>query len=619
MKTDYSPALPHQQPETKPVKKEKNEELCYLSDGKAEVHPLDMLLQNNIAKLTGGVSPASMALAWMDWGMHIAMSPGKQVELANLLQKQMGSWPQLMASSTNSLAEEKSVSSAPADSRFSYAGWAHWPFNAMSQSFLQGQELLQAATTGVRGVSAHHENVVNFMSRQMLDLVSPSNFPMLNPEVIASTQETGGKNLMTGAAHWMQDRGLKFNIPGVDAGAVAGERKTEQLSYQPGRDVAVTEGKVVFRNHLIELIQYAPQTAKVYAEPVMIVPSWIMKYYILDLSPHNSFVHFLVSQGHTVFMISWKNPGKEDRHLGMQDYLDSGLFAALEEVGKSSQHKTVHAVGYCLGGTLLAIAAAALASEHAKEYTHHLPAVQTVTLLASQTDFTEPGELGLFIDESQIAMLDAQMWEQGYLTGEQMTGSFQLLNSRDLIWSKIMREYQLGTRNSPNDLMSWNADTTRMPYRMHSEYLKHLFLHNDLAEGRYEVHGHAVALNNIHTPMYVIGTARDHVSPWRSVYKIHVLTDAPIDFVLASGGHNAGIVSEPGHAHRTYQHLPADQRAASFQQADDWLAAATTETGSWWTHWQAWLASHSSTTRIKARAVADKGLGVAPGSYVFAK
>ncbi|WP_230413831.1 PHA/PHB synthase family protein [Undibacterium umbellatum] len=614
MKTDYSSATTPQQTTQKDGYVDPDRPLCYLGGGEAEVHPLDMALQNHIAKLTGGISPASVALAWMDWAMHIAVSPGKQLELGNLMQRQVASWPQLLAPALTGKPEE-SEKNVAGDTRFADAGWANWPFNAMSQYFLQRQEFWQVATKGVRGVTAHHENVVNFMSRQLLDMVAPSNFPLLNPEVIANTKATGGKNLMTGAVHWMQDNGLEFQLPGIEAG----EHKTEQLAYQPGRDVAVTEGKVVFRNHLIELIQYAPQTSKVFAEPILIVPSWIMKYYILDLSPHNSMVRFLVNQGHTVFMISWKNPGKEDRDLGMQDYLDSGFFAALEEVGKLTQHKAVHTVGYCLGGTLLGIGASAIASDHAKEYTHHLPPVKTVNLLAAQTDFSEPGELGLFIDESQIAMLDAQMWEQGYLTGEQMTGSFQLLNSRDLIWSKIMREYQLGTRNSPNDLMSWNSDTTRMPYRMHSEYLKHLFLHNDLAEGRYEVHGHAVALNNIHVPMYVVGTARDHVSPWRSVYKIHILTDAPIDFVLASGGHNAGIVSEPGHAHRSYQHLPADQRGQSFQQAEDWLKVATTETGSWWTHWQAWLAKNSSDTQIKARAVTDADLGVAPGSYVFEK
>ncbi|MFZ6759536.1 PHA/PHB synthase family protein [Undibacterium sp. Ji50W] len=599
------------------------QQICYLSGNEAEIHPLDMALQNHIAKLTGGISPASVTLAVMDWAIHLAVSPGKQLELLNLVQKQIASWPELLApallgkatDTTAATGAGSAIHPPASDSRFADAGWSNWPFNAFSQYFLQRQAFWQKATTGIRGVTAHHENVVNFMSRQLLDMMSPSNMPWLNPEVIAATKASAGKNLISGATHWMRDKGMEYQPPGIDTG----KHDNQQLAYQPGRDVAVTEGKVVFRNHLIELIQYTPQTAKVYAEPVLIVPSWIMKYYILDLSPHNSMVRFLVSQGHTVFMISWKNPGKEDRDLSMQDYLDSGLFSALAEVGQLAKHKPVHTVGYCLGGSLLAIGAAALASGHAEDFRSDLPKIQTVNLLAAQTDFSEPGELGLFIDESQIAMLDAQMWEQGYLTGEQMTGSFQLLNSRDLIWSKIMREYQLGTRNSPNDLMSWNADTTRMPYRMHSEYLKHLFLHNDLAEGRYEVHGHAVALNNIRVPMYVVGTVRDHVSPWRSVYKIHLLCDAPIDFVLASGGHNAGIVSEPGHAHRTYQHLASDKRGEFYQQADDWLHAASTEQGSWWNHWQAWLASHSSSHKIKAQPVVDNQLGAAPGTYVFEK
>lgn len=244
--------------------------------------------------------------------------------------------------------------------------------------------------------------------------------------------------------------------------------------------------------------------------------------------------------------------------------------------------------------------------------------VSSITLLAAQTDFSEPGELGLFIDESQLAMLDALMWKQGYLDGKQMAGSFQLLNSRDLIWSKIMRDYQLGLRNKPNDLMSWNADTTRMPYRMHSEYLKHLFLHNDLAKGHYEVHQHAVALKDIQIPMFVVGTVKDHVSPWRSVYKIHVLTDTSIDFVLASGGHNAGIVSEPGHAHRSYQFMPSKGHGASYEDPDVWLKEAKTEQGSWWTYWQQWLARHSSATQIKAlQPRNDADLGAAPGQYIF--
>ncbi|MDE2427920.1 MAG: polyhydroxyalkanoic acid synthase [Burkholderiales bacterium] len=588
--------------------------ICYLSGDEKPLNSLDVALQNHIAKLTAGVSPTSVALAWMDWGMNLAMSPGKQMDLMTLVQKQVAEWPAFMTSALpgNEERNEADQKAKNKDSRFAHPGWKNWPFNALSQGFLQSQQFWQEATTGVRGMTAHHEYVVSFMARQMLDMVAPSNIPALNPEVLATTVDTGGKNLLSGMSHWMQDNGLELGA------SIQDKHQSTQLAYQPGRDVALTPGKVVFRNHLIELIQYAPHVAKTYAEPILIVPSWIMKYYILDLSPHNSMVRFLVEQGHTVFMISWRNPGKEDRDLGMHDYLES-LLAAIAEVSRITHKKPLHAAGYCLGGTLLSIAAATLARAQASEANAPVVPLKTVSLLAAQTDFSEPGELGLFIDESQLALLDAQMWDQGYLAGEQMAGSFQLLNSRDLIWSKIMRDYQLGVRDQPNDLMSWNADTTRMPYRMHSEYLKHLFLHNDLAEGRYEVDGHAVALNDITAPMFIVGTARDHVSPWRSVYKIHLLSSAPLDFVLASGGHNAGIVSEPGHAHRSYQYLPAEKRSKFYSDPDEWLREASTTEGSWWTHWQEWLAQHSSPTKINAPVPAAMGLGDAPGSYVFEK
>ncbi|WP_423682174.1 PHA/PHB synthase family protein [Undibacterium sp. WLHG33] len=610
-----------------PAKKEHHDQICYLTGEEAPVNPMDMALQNHIAKLTGGISPASVNLAWADWAMHLAATPGKQMELVGLLQKQAAEWPAFIrttvlnhnaATATTAAATtgttETPTYATPAstsDTRFSHAGWTQWPFNAMSKAFLQTQDFWNTATTGIRGVTAHHEDIVNFMARQFLDMASPSNIPWANPEVIEASQQSGGKNILSGFMHWLEDVGI--NLP-------SGEYKDndeEQAPFKPGRDVAVTPGKVVFRNHLIELIQYSPQTPKVYAEPIFIVPSWIMKYYILDLSPHNSMVRFLVEQGHTVFMISWRNPGREDRDLGMDDYLDSGLFTALREVHAISK-KPLHAVGYCLGGTLLAIGAAALAGQKMHGEKPHATMVSSITLLAAQTDFSEPGELGLFIDESQLAMLDALMWKQGYLDGKQMAGSFQLLNSRDLIWSKIMRDYQLGLRNKPNDLMSWNADTTRMPYRMHSEYLKHLFLHNDLAKGHYEVHQHAVALRDIQIPMFVVGTVKDHVSPWRSVYKIHVLTDTSIDFVLASGGHNAGIVSEPGHAHRSYQFLPSKGHGASYEDPNVWLKEAQTEQGSWWTYWQQWLVRHSSATQIKASQPRhNPDLGDAPGQYIF--
>ncbi|MFZ6863858.1 PHA/PHB synthase family protein [Undibacterium sp. Ji67W] len=598
-------------------------DFCVACGDEHTINPLDMALQNHIAKLTGGISPASISLAWMDWAMHLATSPGKQMELVGLLQRQNAEWPGFLRKNLLHNGDSASYEADPAvltinsgDTRFADKGWEQWPFNVMSKAFLQAQDFWQHATCGVRGMTEHHEDVVNFMARQLLDVVSPSNIPVLNPEVIAASTASGGKNLTSGLVHLLQDLGLEIPNNNEDKDAEV------QPGYQPGKDVALTPGKVIFRNHLIELIQYAPQTSKVFAEPILIVPSWIMKYYILDLSHHNSMVRFLVEQGHTVFMISWKNPNKDDRNLGMNDYLDQGLYSALGEVNRAVKGRAIHTVGYCLGGTLLSIGAAALAKENDNAKAEHttIANIASVTLLAAQTDFSEPGELGLFIDESQLAMLDALMWKQGYLDGKQMSGSFQLLNSRDLIWSKIMREYQLGLRAQPNDLMSWNADTTRLPYRMHSEYLKQLFLHNELARGHYEVHGHAIALNDIRVPMFVVGTVKDHVSPWRSVYKIHVLTDAPIEFVLASGGHNAGIVSEPGHAHRSYQYLPQNMRTKTYSDPDEWQFEALKEQGSWWIFWQQWLKNHSDEKQIKAvQPSNDADLGAAPGTYIFEK
>jgi polyhydroxyalkanoate synthase len=274
----------------------------------------------------------------------------------------------------------------------------------------------------------------------------------------------------------------------------------------------------------------------------------------------------------------------------------------------------MHAVGYCLGGTLLSIAAAVYGSgRHA-----HAGKLKSVSLLAAQTDFSDPGELGLFIDHSELAFLDAMMWQHGYLDGSQMAGSFRLLNSRDMIWSRIMREYLMGQRNIPNDLMAWNADTTRMPYRMHSEYLKHLFLDNDLAGGRYCVDGRAVAISDIKAPMYVVGTGRDHVSPWKSVYKIHLMADAPVDFVLAAGGHNAGIVCEPGHANRSFKSMEHRPPGSHFMSPEEWQHTAEVTEGSWWPHWHAWLARHSAPELVAPPKMA-KALGDAPGQYVLGK
>jgi polyhydroxyalkanoate synthase len=377
--------------------------------------------------------------------------------------------------------------------------------------------------------------------------------------------------------------------------------------------VAITPGQVIYRNHLIELIQYSPVTEQVRPEPVLIVPSWIMKYYILDLSPHNSLIQQLVGQGHTVFAMSWANPGAQDRDLSMDDYLRMGVMDALNVLGEVLPHRPVHAVGYCLGGTLLAMAAAAMARDGDKR-------LASLTLIAAQTDFTEPGELALFIDDSQVAHLEDIMWDRGYLDSSQMAGAFQWLNSNDLIWSRLLREYLLGERSPVSDLMAWNADGTRLPYRMHTEYLRRLFLNNDLASGRYPVDGKPVALTAIQCPIYAIGTVRDHVAPWRSVHKLHLLTNVDTTFVLTSGGHNVGIVNPPGVAGRSYQALTR-WHDGPYLDPEAWLQQAKTHEGSWWTHWFDWLQAHSGPLESPP-AMGAPGcppLCPAPGTYVLQK
>jgi len=433
--------------------------------------------------------------------------------------------------------------------------------------------------------------------------VSPANFIATNPVVLRQTFATLGGNLAQGALHWWDDweRQQAGRAPaGADAFAV-------------GRELAVTPGRVVMRNSLVELIQYAPTTAKVHPEPVFILPAWIMKYYVLDLQPQNSLIKYLVDQGHTVFCVSWKNPGQSERDYGMEDYLRMGLFDSLDVVNAIVPGQKVHAVGYCLGGTLLAIGAASMARDNDER-------VATVTMLAAQTDFSEPGEIALFIDDSEVTFLEDIMFDRGYLSQGQMAGAFQLLRSNDLIWSRAVHDYLMGERTPMTDLMAWNADSTRMPYRMHSQYLHRLFLRNDLAAARFRVGGKPVALGDIKVPFFCLGTETDHVAPWRSVYKLHLLTDAEITFALTTGGHNAGVVSPPGHPKRSYRVHTRDVDG-KYVAPDVYLAHAQQKAGSWWPEWQGWLARHSGRPRTPpALAAVDKGivpLADAPGSYVL--
>ena len=559
-----------------------------------------------LARRFSSLSPAAGLLAASDWALHLATSPGKCMDLARLAMHQSGELAEYARERMTAGSDRQArlgVEPAVEDRRFRDPEWQQWPFNYLHQSFLFRQQWWDAATRGVRGVEKHHENIVSFAARQWLDIFSPGNQLATNPVVLKRTLQQGGANLLRGAMNAVDD----LQRLAAEQGPAGVE------DFVVGRDVAITPGKVVLKNRLMELIQYTPTTAAVHPEPILIVPAWIMKYYILDLSPHNSLIGYLVDQGHTVFCVSWKNPGYEDRDLGMDDYLELGFHAALDAVTTIVPGQKVHATGYCLGGTMLAIAAAAMARDGDER-------LASLSLLAAQTDFSEPGELGLFIDESQLRLLDAQMHQNGYLKASQMAGAFQMLRSYDLLWSRMVNEYLLGERAPMNDLMAWNADATRMPALMHSQYLRRLFLNDDLSEGRYPVDGRPVSLGNLTLPMFMVGTLTDHVAPWRSVFKLHQMSPAEITFALTSGGHNGGIVNPPGNERRRYQ-LLTRPAGGSYVAPEEWLETAPRTQGSWWPAWLEWLKARSGTPAKPPRmgAGAYKPVGDAPGTYVLEK
>jgi polyhydroxyalkanoate synthase len=564
----------------------------------------DRLFHAAAASLTLGISPISLLQAWQDWALHLAAAPGKQQEIvAKGFEKLVRLTVFLGDCAAQKGAGKPCISPLPQDRRFQHSGWSVPPFSAIQQSFLLWQQWWHNATTGVPGVTAKHERLVEFYSRQLLDVLSPSNFLATNPEVLGGTIKDGGANLAAGFDNLIDDLDRVIKGRGPDG--------VEE--FRPGQEVAVTPGEVVFRNELIELIQYRATTDSVRAESILVVPAWIMKYYILDLSPANSLVRYLVEEGFTVFCISWRNPGAEHRDLGLDDYRQLGVMAALDAVSAIVGGAKIHGVGYCLGGTLLSIAAAAMARDDDDR-------LQSLSLFAAQVDFEEPGEIGLFIDESQVSLIEDVMWSEGYLDQRRMAGAFQLLRSQDLVWSRLVHEYLMGERRLVNDLAAWNADATRMPYLMHSEYLRRLFLGNDLARGRYHVGDRSISVEDIEVPVFAVGTVTDHVAPWRSVFKLTHLLDTDVDFVLTTGGHNVGIACGPVNEKRSYRRL-AHSRGDNHPDADRWLSSAAEHAGSWWPAWLAWLRTNS-TVDIVAPAIGDlsgayRSICPAPGSYVL--
>lgn len=579
----------------------------HLEDQKEQAETIDRALQVALGKLSHGISPAALMLAFFDWYLHLLIHPAKQMELLELYHDNCS---HLINQFTGHLRGDRTgeyaAITSPQDKRFTAESWQKFPFSFYYESFLLMQNWWKAAAKDVRGVNRHHQDVVDFTLRQILDMLSPSNSVLTNPEIQNAAIEQQGKNFMRGMENFLDDtqRALAEKPP-------AGSEK-----FVIGENIAASPGKVVYRNRLIELIQYSPLTEDVYAQPVLITPAWIMKYYILDLTPKHSLVKYLVEHGHTVFMISWKNPKKKDRNLGMDDYLELGIMSALKVINSVVPKEKIHLVGYCLGGTLTAIATAVLARENDER-------LGSMTLLAAQTDFTEPGELGLFIDESQITFLESIMQEKGYLDTHQMAGAFQLLRSNDLIWSRLVQDYLLGNRKPLTDLMSWNADATRMPYKMHSEYLRKLFLHNELAEAKFVAQGKPIALTDIKIPIFVVATERDHVSPWHSVFKINLLTMGDVTFALTSGGHNVGIVSMPSATTKHHYRISTLKEGDRYIDADNWFQSTPAKEGSWWPAFEKWLAKRSGKKVAPPEMGCEKDgyipLEDAPGSYVLQK
>jgi poly[(R)-3-hydroxyalkanoate] polymerase subunit PhaC len=574
-----------------------SQNLTPAADPAEAANAIDRSFHAALARFTGGLSPAAVALAFADWQLHLFAAPGKQATLAGQALQNVIQFANAMVPPHAIFQPWSLIKPTVQDHRFSGPDWELPSFNLLAQAFLLTEQWWHSTTTDIRGLARSNAAIADFALRQWLDTIAPTNFAATNPEVLRKIMETGGGNFVSGAHNWIEDW----------HSLLAGGKPKGEQAFVAGKDVAVTPGKVVYRNELIELIQYAPATPTVRPEPVLIVPAWIMKYYILDLSPANSLVRFLVENGFTVFMISWKNPTSEDRELSLEDYRKLGVDAAISAVNEILPRRDIHAVGYCLGGTLLSIEAARLGRDRPE-------ALRSVTLLAAQTDFTEAGELTLFINESQVAFLEDMMWRRGVLGSTQMAGAFQMLRSNDMIWSRVVRDYLIGERAPPMDLMSWNADATRMPYRMHSEYLRKLFLNNDLAEGRYQVDGKPVALSDLHRPMFVVGTQRDHVAPWKSAHKIHFLANADVTFALVSGGHNAGIVAPPSQEGQSYQVL-TKKAGDLYVGPDEWIKRAPSREGSWWGEWVRFLAAQSGS--LVAPPPLGKGLGDAPGSYVM--
>jgi polyhydroxyalkanoate synthase subunit PhaC len=487
----------------------------------------------------------------------------------------------------------------PKDKRFKHPDWSEDAvFNYVKESYLVAAKSILSTVRGVKGMDETSARKVDFYTRQFVDAISPSNFVATNPEVVKATLDTGGQNLLRGLENLLSDLGLGDGRLSITM--------TDMKAFRLGENIATTPGKIVFQNNLMQLIQYAPSTTDVRKRPLLIIPPWINKFYVLDLQPKNSLIKWAVDQGHIVFVISWVNPDEKLAEKGFEDYMLEGPVAALDAIRRATGERQVNAVGYCLGGTLLASTAAYLAANNDDR-------IASATYFVTLVDFSEVGDMAVFIDKEQLASLERRMRERGYLDAQDMAASFNMLRANDLIWSFVVNNYLLGKEQVPFDLLFWNSDSTRMPAAMHSFYLRKMYLENLLAEpGGITLAGTPIDLSKIKIPSFILSTREDHIAPWKSTYAATRLYLGPIKFVLSASGHMAGVISAPGskYGHWTNDDLPADP--------DQWFSGATSHQGSWWPVWDSWV-TRLDDARVPARQPGGGNLPViedAPGSYV---
>jgi polyhydroxyalkanoate synthase len=536
-----------------------------------------------------------IAKAYMDLYARMLSDPARLAAFStnlmlDYLQLWQSSWWKMMGVEAPPVATP-----AKGDNRFKDGDWSsNFLFDYIKQSYLITSRHVQHAVADVEGLSPESEKKVAFFTRQFVDAMAPSNFALTNPQVMRETMASGGQNLL---------RGLDNLLGDIEKGGIS---MTDDKAFKLGQNVATTPGKVVFQTELMQLIQFLPTTQEAWKTPLVIIPPWINKYYILDLRASNSFIKWALDQGHSVFVLSWVNPDARLAQMGFEDYMKQGPLAALDAVEKATGEKQVNFIGYCLGGTLLGATLGYLQKKK------QIDRVRSATFFVSLLDFSAPGELGVFIDEAQVQSLEKKMNERGYLEGSEMASTFNLLRANDLVWSFVINNYLLGKDPFPFDLLYWNSDSTRMPARMHSFYLRNMYMKNLLGvPGGITLEGVPIDLSKVKVPAYFISTAEDHIAPWKTTYKGARYLGGEVRFVLGGSGHIAGIVNPP--AAKKYQFWTNESRPES---ADEWFKTATPHPGSWWEDWQAWMEVQNGGEKVPARQP-QNALEDAPGSYVM--